>query len=411
MFNYAFLKTLDILYVESNEELQKHFCEMLHKQFRNVVSLSTASEAYEEFTKENDDFEFNIIICNTNLSDCSGLDFLKKIRQIDSKIPFIFTSEKIEIDGLLKAIEYKADDYLQEPVNAKDLVFTVERICQNIYFEKTKFQSQKDLEDIREVVNEVALVSKTNLQGEITFVNKLFCKISAYDESELLGKDHGIIKSDTTNNLIFEEINKQILKGKIWEGKLKYLSKDQVEFYVYTTVIPVFYDNSEEIKEFIWIYFLATQDELEQKEFKKKVAKNIHANRRINTEARNKIDELINKLNSYKNMESNIINEKQRASKFLSQIKFYETEVSEIEEKLKETSQKASVKIKKVLADEKEVRQKRDKAAVSLDKLSKELDAKNKDIKVLTKELDEQIKIIEKLMRSIDSKESEMGMN
>ena len=110
-------------------------------------------------------------------------------------------------------------------------------------------------------------------------------------------------------------------------------------------------------------------------------------------------------------METNVIAEKERSAKFASQINYYKQEVSEIEDKLKETSEKASVKIKKVLADEKETREKKEKAAVSLDKLTKELDVKNKSIKALTAELDEQVKIIEKLMRSIDSKENAMGMN
>lgn len=339
-----------------------------------------------------------------------GLDLLKEIRSFDTFVPIVLTTNKIESKKLIKAIDLQATDMLEKPINAKDLVFSVERICQSKYHDKLKIQTQKDLEDIREVINEVALVTKTNTDGVITFVNKYFCEISGFSEEEILGQTHDIIKDESTNTLVLNSMWDVIKGGNIWEGKLKHKSKDDEEFYVYLTVIPIF-NSSSEIEEFMWICFLATDDELEQKQFKKKVAQNIHANRRINTEARDKIDELINKISLYKNMETNVIAEKERSAKFASQINYYKQEVSEIEDKLKETSEKASVKIKKVLADEKETREKKEKAAVSLDKLTKELDVKNKSIKALTAELDEQVKIIEKLMRSIDSKENAMGMN
>lgn len=411
MFNYAFIKTLDVLYVESDEKTNKHFSFMLEKQFKNVYTYKTAKEAIERYKKNKEEkFDINIIISDINLEDMCGLDLLKEIRSFDTFVPIVLTTNKIESKKLIKAIDLQATDMLEKPINAKDLVFSVERICQSKYHDKLKIQTQKDLEDIREVINEVALVTKTNTDGVITFVNKYFCEISGFSEEEILGQTHDIIKDESTNTLVLNSMWDVIKGGNIWEGKLKHKSKDDEEFYVYLTVIPIF-NSSSEIEEFMWICFLATDDELEQKQFKKKVAQNIHANRRINTEARDKIDELINKISLYKNMETNVIAEKERSAKFASQINYYKQEVSEIEDKLKETSEKASVKIKKVLADEKETREKKEKAAVSLDKLTKELDVKNKSIKALTAELDEQVKIIEKLMRSIDSKENAMGMN
>jgi len=410
MFNYAFIKTLDVLYIESDDTTNEHFSSMLEKQFKEVYSYKKASDAIARYKENKDEnYDINIIICNDKLEDMCGLKLLKEIRSIDKKVPVIITTDKIELDGLSKAIEHQATDYLEKPINAKDLVFSIQRICEHKYYDKLKEQTQKDLEDIREVINEVALVTKTNLDDEIVFVNKYFCEISGFTQEEVIGQTHDIIRDEGTNSIIYENIKKVSHSGNIWEGKLKNKAKNDEEFYVYLTVIPILKDN--EIEEFMYIGFLATEDEIEQKSFKKKVAQNIHESRRINTEAREKIDQLLNKLSSYKNMEINLIAEKERSAKFASQIKFYEKEVSEVEERLKETSEKASVKIKKVLADEKETREKKEKVATDLDKLTKELDIKNSSIKALTKELDEQVKIIEKLMRSIDSKENAMGMN
>ena len=164
------------------------------------------------------------------------------------------------------------------------------------------------------------------------------------------------------------------------------------------------------IKEFIWISFLTTSEELEEKEFKKKVVKNMYENRRINNEAREKIDFLMNKISDYSNMKNSLLTEKERASKFISQIKFYEKELVEIEEKVKEISEKASIKIKQVLAMEKDVREKRDSVISLLNELTKDLDVKNKSVQELTKELSSQLTLIKRLMTSIDAMEEMMGL-
>ncbi|MGA1932450.1 response regulator [Arcobacter sp. YIC-464] len=411
MFNYAFLKKLDILYIESNEKDNSYLTEMLCKQFRNVVSQTTGSGGLQKLKEnENEEFELDIVILNEKLDDMSGLEVLKQIRQINKNIPVIITTEKIETHALLEAIEYQATDYLQKPINAKDLVFSVENVCQNKYHVKLRKQAQKDLQDIIEVINEVALVIKTNENGKISFVNNYFSEISKYEANELIGNTYDILKDEGTNKLVFEELWAKVKQGDIWEGKLRFLTKDSDFFYVYLTVVPVFNKKKTIIKEYMWVSFLATQDELEQKEFKKKAAQNIQANRRINTQARDKIDELLNKLSFYRNIETQIRNEKERNAKFSNQIIFYKKELTELEKKLKETSEKASVKIKKVVADEKVTREKKDKAVNELRGLTKELDVKNKTIKELTKELDEQVRTIEKLMASIERKEEQIGI-
>ena len=55
MFNYAFIKTLDVLYVESDEKTNKHFSFMLEKQFKNVYTYKTAKEAIERYKKNKEE--------------------------------------------------------------------------------------------------------------------------------------------------------------------------------------------------------------------------------------------------------------------------------------------------------------------------------------------------------------------
>ena len=410
MFNNSFLKKLNILFIESNEEDREHFSNILYKFFSNVIVCSTGQEGISSFLEKRNDFFIDIIICDKTLEDMTGIDVLTQIRKIDLEVPFILTSSKIEVDDLLVAIKYKATDYLEKPVNAKNLIFCIEQVCHNKYHERLKLLMQEDLEDLKTVINEVALVSRTDLEGNITFINSYFSEVTGYSEDEIIGQNRLILKDENTSALIYKDLLEKVKSGIIWEGKLKNISKTKEFFYVYLTVLPIYCKETSLVKEFIWISFLTTNEELEEKEFKKKVVKNMYENRRINNEAREKIDFLMNKISDYSNMKNSLVTEKERASKFISQIKFYEKELVEIEEKVKEISEKASIKIKQVLAMEKDVREKRDNVISLLNELTKDLDVKNKSVQELTKELSSQLTLIKRLMTSIDAMEEMMGL-
>lgn len=410
MFNNSFLKKLNILFIESDQEDKEHFSNILYKFFSNVIVCTNGKDGINSFLEKRNDFFIDIIICDKTLEDITGIDVLKEIRKIDLEIPFILTSSKIEVDDLLVAIKYKATDYLEKPVNGKNLIFCIEQVCHNKYHERLKTLMQGDLEDLKSVVNEVALVSRTDLEGNITFINSYFSEVTGYSEDEIIGQNHLILKDENTSALIYKDLLEKVKSGIVWEGKLKKISKTKEDFYIYLTVLPIHCKITSLIKEFIWISFLTTNEELEEKEFKKRVVKNMYENRRINNEAREKIDFLMNKISEYSNMKNSLFTEKERASKFFNQIRFYEKELIEIEEKVKEISEKASLKIKQVLAMEKDTREKKDSVIFLLNDLTNELNIKNKAVQELTKELSAQLTLIKKLMISIDSIEEVLGI-
>lgn len=408
MFDNAFLKTLRILYIESDESTNKHFSNILNKMFKSVNSLQSPQEASKLIKEDLDSYD--IIICDLILDNSSGITILEELRAVDENKPYILTAKDVIVEELIKAIKLKANDFLLKPVNGKNLVYAVEQICHNYFHDELITQTNDDLKHIEEVINEVAMVSKTDAKGNITFVNKHFCDITKYLEIELLENNHEIIKDTKTNPIVYQEIEESIKKEETWKVKIKELTKENEEFHSYLTILPITNRNGK-VKEYMWVRFLATEYEQEQKDFKNKVKKNINESRRINNDARNKIDELQNKILYYQSLDESIKHEKQRDEKFTKQLKYYESEIKTSNEKLKEVSNKANKKIKEVVTQEKITRLKRDETLSTLKDLTEKLDIKNKNIKELTKELDNQKKIIKKLKLKIDNREYELGLN
>lgn len=402
-----FYKTLTVLYIDSNKITSTYFSGVLEKLFKKVIVKNSAKEAFTCFLEDKNK-NIDVIICDMHLSmDLQGVEILEKIRKVDKEIPFILTTGVVDVDDLIKAIRYNATDFLIKPLNAKGLITSLEKICQDKYLFKMEQQAKKDLSELINIINEIALVTKTDLNGKITFVNKFFCDISGFNENELLGQTHDMIRLTQKEEL--KELEIAMSKGEIWEGKIKNISKHQEEFYVYLTVIPEF-NLEDEIKGFTWIRFLATDYELEQQIFRQKIQENINENRRINTKAREEIDLLISKLNSLQNIDSKLSEEKRKNNRYSEQYNYFKNEISKKEEKLKEIGLKAKDKLTLVMTTQKELSKKKDDILSSIDVLMKDLDEKNQNIKTLVKELDDKKAILNSLYFEIEQKERELGL-
>jgi PAS domain S-box-containing protein len=101
------------------------------------------------------------------------------------------------------------------------------------------------LEQYKIVLDESAIVSKTDKDGFITYVNRKFEDICGYKQNELLGKSHNILRHKSMPREVFNEMWKKISKGIVWSGVIKNVKKDGNSYYINTTVIPVKNENGE----------------------------------------------------------------------------------------------------------------------------------------------------------------------
>ena len=106
--------------------------------------------------------------------------------------------------------------------------------------------------EYKKAIDESSIVSKTDKNGLITFVNKKFCEVSGYEEHELLGKNHSIIRHPSMTQEFFNKLWKTILNEGIFKGVIVNKKKNGLVYYVDTTIIPIL-DENKNINEFIAI--------------------------------------------------------------------------------------------------------------------------------------------------------------
>ncbi|MFK5984934.1 MAG: response regulator [Pseudomonadota bacterium] len=107
--------------------------------------------------------------------------------------------------------------------------------------EQTTRQAEKVLFELKEqkfALDQHAIVAITNIQGTITYVNKLFCKISGYSKSELIGQNHRMINSSVHTKQFWKSMFQTITSGLVWHNEICNQSKGGKFYWVDTTIVP-----------------------------------------------------------------------------------------------------------------------------------------------------------------------------
>ena len=93
--------------------------------------------------------------------------------------------------------------------------------------------------ELRTVLDLHALVSITDIQGNIIYVNDKFCKNSGYTRDELLGKSHKIVDSDLHDQDYIKNALRTIAQSDSWQGEFCNRRKDGSLYWVDSTIAPL----------------------------------------------------------------------------------------------------------------------------------------------------------------------------
>lgn len=326
------LKVLNILIVEDDDTVRQILSEFFLEKTNGLHLANNGLEALAILDKNP---QINIIISDINMPKLNGLDMLEKIRTIGKfEGEVIYLTAHSDSKHIIKAIELNVSNYLIKPLDLKSLITKLDKIGQRIIDKINIIHKNREIEEYVNILNRVAIVSKTDLKGKITYTNDIFCEISGYTKEELINKPHNIVRHPDVSKEIFKELWQTIKKGETWRGKIKNLSKNKETYFTDTTIHPIFDNISGKIKEFISIRFLITQEENEKRKFKKNVINTIKETRQKDTISKKKLDEvniLLNeKKDEVKNLTQLLNTQNAKTSKLNHQINCYEEDIKKI---------------------------------------------------------------------------------
>lgn len=328
MINQEFLKNITLLYVEDDPLIRESMENIFGKLFKKVIVAIDGDDGYTKYRDlKNQEIEIDIIISDINMPKINGIEMSKMIREFNEEIPIIFTTAYSDAEFLLEAVEQNIFHYAVKPVNLKRLMGAVQDATKKYVDSKIIKTQEIQNERFINIINQVALVSKTDLAGNITYVNDIFCDICGYTKEELLGANQRIVRHEDMTTSYFDTLWNALRDGKVWRGKIKNRSKSGVDYIVNVSILPVFDKLGEKVLEYMSVGFVVTQEESEKREFQKKVIQKIKEQKTTQVTLEEKMKELEFKLSLNSDIDIVLYNlnmEKMKNEKLNKQLQYYE---------------------------------------------------------------------------------------
>ena len=240
-------KTLNLLYVEDDVTAHKVTELGLQNFFNKVFTAVDGVEGLTIFKNS----EIDLLITNLNLSKLSGMDMIKEIRSIDSNIPIIILSEYQDTKYLMESIKSGVQDYILKPVKSHELANSIKNIIKIIEKRKLEYSVTSLLQHYKDIADRSSIISKTDCNGIITYVNEKFCKVTGYRLDELIGEEYIISRRSNESKDTFKKLLKTVsTKRAVWQGVIKNITKERTTYYAKATIQPILNDKGK-IEEFM----------------------------------------------------------------------------------------------------------------------------------------------------------------
>jgi DNA-binding NtrC family response regulator len=112
-----------VMLVDDEIDIVGLFTEILTLNGISVRPFTNAEEALREF--EQNHSYYKLVISDVRMSPMSGIEFIKKLREIDANIKVILMTA-FEIEGS-QLREMKTDEFFNKPIGMKNLVQIVKK--------------------------------------------------------------------------------------------------------------------------------------------------------------------------------------------------------------------------------------------------------------------------------------------
>lgn len=126
MKNY--LKSINVLLVEDEPEIQKNLKEILEYFFANVYIANDGIEALKSIRSNN----VHVIFTDYEMPNMNGYELIKEIRSFDKKIPITIISNHDDKEKLQACIPLKLSGYIFKPLSYDDLKKHLNKLFANM---------------------------------------------------------------------------------------------------------------------------------------------------------------------------------------------------------------------------------------------------------------------------------------
>jgi len=133
------LQSLTLLYAEDEVGIRQNIADSLRYYVKEVYEAKDGEEAYSIYLEKKPD----IILSDIHMPNVNGLDFIKKVREVNRTIPVVMITAYTDKEYLLEAVELHMEKYIVKPIDLDEL-FEVLNKCIDILDSNKKISLKVD---------------------------------------------------------------------------------------------------------------------------------------------------------------------------------------------------------------------------------------------------------------------------
>ena len=266
------MKENELLSIQANiKAFETHKADILHQwvsypEPKNILDFHNidAVTFREDYGSGVFDYFMSVIKKEKELGDCPVMqELLNYLKDRDVSANELFTicshfrksmvdfsyDAKINSKELFDEISYVFDENFSGVLKLyTDTIFQKEQeIVKNVQL----------LNEYKKALDESAIVSKTDVNGIITYANENFCEICGYSKEELIGHSHNVVRHPDTQDAMFNTMWETLRTKQIFQGTIQNQKKDGSSYFLDITIVPIL-DPFEGVSEFIAIGYEVT---------------------------------------------------------------------------------------------------------------------------------------------------------
>ncbi|MBS1744269.1 MAG: sigma-54-dependent Fis family transcriptional regulator [Bacteroidetes bacterium] len=206
----------NILIIDDEKAIRKTLSEILGFEGYKIEEAADGEEGLKKFTEKT----FDVVLCDIKMPKLDGIEFLEKVKTINSDVPIIMISGHGNIDTAVEAVKKGAFDFISKPPDLNRLLITLRNAVekQNLVSE-TKVLKRK-VSKVQQMVGESELIGK---------IKNTIEKVAPTDARILITGENGVGKElvarwihekSNRNTGPMVEVNCAAIPGELIESEL-----------------------------------------------------------------------------------------------------------------------------------------------------------------------------------------------
>lgn len=199
---------MKILYVEDEDEAREALSKYLKRRFGKIFTAVDGVDGLNVFKEQLPD----LVITDLYMPNMDGLEMIKEIKKISSKVYVIVTSAVNDVDVVLKSVDAGINKYLLKPIKPEEVIGAINEYLDDIALKNKVLEPldgdyKKQVEDKikKEFTSFLKNATGKGPSGVSVFVNYDKIEITAFDAITTMEKN---MIDNNQNSIIIEQYRK-----------------------------------------------------------------------------------------------------------------------------------------------------------------------------------------------------------